>query len=695
MQMISKEPLSILLLEKGCFDAQRIQQRLAQNCILPYRLDWFCTLSGLLTYLTNNDTDVVLLSSQFSEYKDKRAFNLVLEAAPTALVLVMEPSSSDTTIPPYSNNESASQWLRHVLSYVDAQKATKNSLRHSEEALFEEKERAQVTLNSMEDAVLVTDKQGKVSYLNPMAENMTGWANEEAVGMLFEEVFQLVDSRSHLRSKNPVAQAISENKSVSISANSSLIRRDGVAFPIEDSSSPIHNRNNQVTGAVIVFRDISQSQAMTKKMAHLAQHDALTGLPNRLLLKERLTQAIGVALRNRTQLALMFLDIDFFKHINDSLGHSVGDRLLSSVASRLAACIRTTDTLCRQGGDEFVILLRTIDDPQDAAHVATKLFAALAAPHHIGGNEIYVSISIGISIFPHDGHTVDQLMQNADIAMYHAKANGRSNFKYFHIEMNIRAVQRQLVASNLRRALEHNEFEVHYQPQINLSTGLLSGAEALLRWKDPLLGLIYPDQFIDVAEECGLIESIGKWVMRDICTQIKKWLDIGLDAVPVGVNVSAVELRNLGYATGVKKILAETGLDPKYVEIELTENVLSQGLETSKLTLDALSELGVKLAMDGFGTGFSSLSNLYRFPIDILKLDRSIVNNIDTSDEDAAIVSAAISMGVNLNQRIVAEGVESQTQLDFLRTHNCNIGQGYQFSYPLSANAFSRWLKSK
>jgi len=286
-------------------------------------------------------------------------------------------------------------------------------------------------------------------------------------------------------------------------------------------------------------------------------------------------------------------------------------------------------------------------------------------------------------------------MQNADIAMYHAKANGRSNFKYFHTEMNIRAVQRQLVGSNLRRALEHNEFEVHYQPQIDLTTGQISGAEALLRWKDPLLGLVYPNQFIDVAEECGLIESIGEWVMRDTCTQIKKWLDIGLDAVPVAVNVSAIELRNLGYAIGVKKILAETGLDAKYLEIELTENVLSQDLETSKLTLDALSELGVKLAMDGFGTGFSSLSNLCRFPIDILKLDRSIVCNIDNSDEDAAVVSAAISMGANLNQRIVAEGVESQTQLDFLRAHDCNTGQGYQFSYPLSASAFSHWLKSK
>ena len=651
MHMISREPLSILLLEKASFDAQCIQQRLAKNCMFPYRLEWFCTLTGALNYLKNKNIDVALLSSQFSEYKDESAFNLALKAAPSALVFIMGPSTGDTTIPPYSNSESTSQWLSHILRYVDAQKATKNGLRRSEEALFEEKERAQVTLNSIGDAVLVTDRQGKVSYLNPMAEIMTGWANEEAVGMPFEDVFQLVDSNSRLRSKNLAEQAISENKSVSISANSSLIRRDGVAFPIEDSCSPIHNRDNQVTGAVIVFRDISQSQAMTKKMEHLSQHD--------------------------------------------SLGHSVGDRLLSSVASRLAACIRETDTLCRQGGDEFVILLRTIDDPQDAAHVATKLFAALASPHHIGGNEIYVSISIGISIFPYDGHTVDQLMQNADIAMYHAKANGRSNFKYFHTEMNIRAVQRQLVASNLRRALEHNEFEVHYQPQIDLTTGLISGAEALLRWKDPLLGLVYPNQFIDVAEECGLIESIGEWVMRDTCTQIKKWLDIGLDAVPVAVNVSAIELRNLGYAIGVKKILAETGLEAKYLEIELTENVLSQDLETSKLTLDALSELGVKLAMDGFGTGFSSLSSLCRFPIDILKLDRSIVCNIDNSDEDAAVVSAVISMGINLNQRIVAEGVESQTQLDFLRAHDCNTGQGYQFSYPLSANAFSHWLKSK
>ncbi len=695
MQTTSKEPLSILLLEKNCFDAQCIQQQLAQNCMFPYRLEWFCTLSGGFSYLDNNEADVVLLSSLFSEYKGESAFNFALEAAPNALVLVMEPSTNENTIPPYSNNEPVSPWLRHILSYVDSQKAIKNNLRHLEEVLFEEKDRAQVILHSMTDAVLVTDKNGKVSYLNPIAEHMTGWAKEEAVGMPFEEVFQLVDSNSQLPSKNPVVRAISENKSVSISANSSIIRRDGMAFRIEDSSVPTHNSNNQVTGAIIVFRDISQSRAMTKKMAHLAQHDALTGLPNRLLLKERLTQAIGAALRSKTQLALMFIDLDFFKHINDSLGHSVGDLLLNSVAARLSACIRTTDTVCRQGGDEFVILLRTIDDPQDAAHVAAKLFAALASPHHIGGNEIYVSISIGISIFPYDGHTVDQLMQNADIAMYHAKANGRSNFEFFRTEMNIRAVQRQLIASNLRRAVEHNEFVVHYQPQIDLSTGLVSGAEALLRWRDPLLGLVYPHQFIDVAEECGLIESIGKWVMRDICTQIKKWLDIGLDALPVAVNVSAVELRNLGYAISVEKILAETGLDPKYLEIELTENVLSQDSETSKLTLDALSELGVKLAMDGFGTGFSSLNNLRRFPIDILKLDRSIINSIDSSDDDAAVVTAAINMGLNLNQRIVAEGIESQTQLDFLRTHNCNIGQGYQFSYPLSANAFSRWLKSK
>lgn len=693
--MLSRESLSILLLEKNCFDAQFIQQKLAQDSKFPYRLEWFSKLSDGLAYLTNEITDVVLLSSQLSEYQGKSAFNLVLEAVPKALILVLEPSTGDNKTTPYSNSALISQWLHHILSYVDTRKAIENTLRQSEDALFEEKERAQIILNSIADAVLVTDKEGGIGYLNSMAEHITGWTNEQAIGMPFEEVFQLVDSNNHLRAKNSAAQVISDNKSVSISANSSLIRRDGMAFPIEDSSSPIHNRANQVTGAVIVFRDISQSQAMTKKMAHLAQHDALTGLPNRLLLKERLTQAIGAALRNQTQLALMFLDLDFFKHINDSLGHSVGDRLLISVASRLATCIRTTDTLCRLGGDEFVILLRTIDEPQDAVHVANKLFAALAPPHHISDNQIYVSISIGISIFPHDGHTVDQLMQNADIAMYHAKSNGRSNFQFFHTEMNSRAVQRQLVVCNLRRAIEHGEFVIHYQPQIELSTGVMSGAEALLRWKDPLLGLVYPNQFIDVAEECGLIESIGQWVMRDICTQIKKWLDIGLEAVPVAVNVSAVELRNLGYAKAVEKILAETGLDPRYLAIEFTENVLYQDLETLKLTLDALSELGVRLAMDGFGTGFSSLNNLRRFPIDILKLDRSIIRNIDSSEEDTAVVSAAISMGVNLNQRIVAEGVESQVQVDFLLAHHCDVGQGYQFSYPLNVNAFSRLLNTK
>ncbi|AEP31465.1 bifunctional diguanylate cyclase/phosphodiesterase [Brumicola nitratireducens] len=692
--MKNKEPLSILLLEKDSFEAQYVQQRLKQDCAIPNRLIWFDELPEGLSYLSNNEIDVVLLSSHFSQHRGESTFNLVLEAAPNTLILFMQTSTFDNKLTYYSTNESTTQ-LRHILNYVNAQKSSINGLRRLEEELFEEKERAQVTLNSIADAVLVTDNEGNVSYLNSMAEQMTGWSNEEAVGMPSDVVFHLVENKSHPSSNNPAMQAISENKTVSISANSSLIRRDGIEFPIEDSSAPIHNRDNQVTGAVIVFRDISQSQTMANKMAHLAQHDALTGLPNRLLLKERLTQAIGAALRNQTQLALMFLDLDFFKHINDSLGHSMGDRLLVSVASRLASCIRTTDTVCRQGGDEFVILLRTIDEPQDAVHVANKLFAALAPPHHIDGNEIYVSISIGISIFPHDGHTVDQLMQSADIAMYHAKANGRSNFEFFHTEMNIRAAQRQLVACNLRRAIEHNEFVIHYQPQIDLSTGRLSGAEALLRWKDPLLGLVYPNQFIDVAEECGLIESIGKWVMRDICTQIRKWLDIGLDAVPIAVNVSALELRNLGYASGVEKILLETGLDPKYLEIELTENVLSQDFATSKLNLDALSELGVHLAMDGFGTGFSSLSYLRRFPIDILKLDRSIVRNINTSDKDTAVVSAAISMGINLNQRIVAEGVESQAQVDFLLDHHCNIGQGYQFSYPLNANAFSRLLHTK
>ncbi|HWR78171.1 MAG TPA: EAL domain-containing protein [Thiobacillus sp.] len=562
----------------------------------------------------------------------------------------------------------------------------------AEEALFAEKERAQVTLNSIGDAVLTTDLLGNVTYLNRVAETMTGWPREDGLGRPIAEVFTIVDGTTRQPAANPMLRAITEDETVGLGTDCVLVRRDGSESAIEDSAAPIHNRDGRVTGAVIVFRDVSKARAMALEMAHLAQHDFLTSLPNRLLLTERFSHAIGLAQRHHKQVGLMFLDLDHFKHINDSLGHAIGDQLLQSVANRLVACVRTTDTVCRQGGDEFVILLTEIGQPQDAAHVAETLRAALDMPHLIGGHELHVSLSIGISVFPDDGTNVDTLMQNADTAMYHAKASGRNNYQFFRADMNARAVRRLLVESSLRRALKQGEFLLHYQPKIDLASGAMTGAEALIRWQDPVLGLVFPAQFVPIAEENGLIVPVGRWVLREACRQVQAWLDSGLRAVPVSVNISAVEFRHENFLEGVALILKETGLEPRYLELELTESILMHDVESSASVLEALKAMGVQLAIDDFGTGYSSLSYLKRFPIDTLKIDQSFVRDIVTNEDDATIVAAVIGMGRNLKQRVIAEGVETHEQLALLQARHCDEGQGFHFSHPVSAGDFAQWL---
>ena len=589
--------------------------------------------------------------------------------------------------------------LVQTVEDISERKAAEFVLRVAEEALFAEKERAQVTLNSIGDAVLSTDSAGKVTYLNQVAEKMTGWPSDTALGRPLAEVFRIINGNTREVVENPAQRAIEENKTVELAMDSLLIHRDGFESAIEDSSAPIHDRDGQVAGAVIVFHDISESRAMALKMTHLAQHDFLTALPNRVLLTERLSQAIGLAQRHHKQVALLFLDIDHFKNINDSLGHAVGDLLLQSIAARLAECIRATDTVCRQGGDEFVILLAEIERPQDAAHVAQTLLAAFARPHLIGGQELHVTPSIGISVFPDDGiaadsalRNADALMQNADTAMYHAKKRGRNNYQFFRAEMNRVAVRRLLVERSMRRALKQSEFVLYYQPQIDLDSGAMTGTEALIRWLDPELGLIAPEQFVPIAEDCGLIIPIGRWVLREACRQVKAWLDSGLSAVPVAVNVSATEFRHSNFVENVALILEETGLPPRYLELELTEGIIMHEVKASTSVLEALKAMGVKLAIDDFGTGYSSLSYLKRFPIDTLKIDQSFLRDIATNTDGATIVGAVIGMGRNLKQRVIAEGVETPEQLAFLRARKCAEGQGFLFNHPLSAEGFARLI---
>jgi diguanylate cyclase (GGDEF)-like protein len=443
---------------------------------------------------------------------------------------------------------------------------------------------------------------------------------------------------------------------------------------------------------VIVFRDVSIARAMALQMAHSFQHDFLTGLPNRMLLNDRVKQAIALAPRHLKKVAVLFLDLDGFKHINDSLGHPIGDKLLQSIAARLVTCVRGSDTVSRQGGDEFVVLLSEMQQSEDAAITARRMLEAVAKAHSIDQHDLHVTTSIGVSIYPDDGLDVETLIKNADTAMYQAKENGPQSYRFFMPAMNVRAVERQSIEASLRRALERHEFALHYQPIINLRTWEISGAEALLRWTHPVRGNVSPAEFISVAEDCGLILSIGNWVLREACKQARAWVDLGLPLGTMAVNISAIEFRDEHFLEGVFGILKDTGLDPGSLELELTESVLMKRAESTESILKALRARGVQVAVDDFGTGYSSLSYLRKFSIDALKIDQSFVRQITTTPDETTIVTAVISMGRSLKLRVVAEGVETQEELAFLQAHQCDEAQGYLFSRPLLPEQFAKLL---
>src|SRR5882724_10280363 len=560
--------------------------------------------------------------------------------------------------------------------------------------LFVEKERAQITLNCIGDAVVCTNISGKITFLNLVAERMTGWSWQEAAGRPMGEVFRILDATSRETTPSPMDRAIGQNRTVHLPPNCVLIRRDGFEIPIEDCVSPIKDRTGHATGAVIVFRDVSAARAMALQMTHSTQHDLLTGLPNRVLLNDRLSQAIALALRHGRKVAVLVFDLDGFKHINDSLGHPIGDKLLQSVANRLVDSVRGSDTVSRQGGDEFVVLLSEVAQSEDAAITARRTLQAVAEAHSIDEHDFHITTSIGVSVYPDDGLDAETLIKNADTAMYQAKENGRQSYQFFKPAMNARAVERQSIEENLRRALERQEFSLHYQPKINLRTGEITGAEALIRWTHPTRGPVAPGQFIPVAEDCGLILPIGNWVLREACKQARAWLDAGLPLGTMAVNISSMEFRDDNFLESVFAILKEAGLNPRSLEMELTESVLMKRAESAASVLKTLRASGVQVAVDDFGTGYSSLSYLRKFPIDALKIDQSFVRQITTASDDTTIVTAIISMGRSLKLRVVAEGVETQQELEFLQAHQCDEAQGYYFSRPVVARQFANLLKT-
>lgn len=554
--------------------------------------------------------------------------------------------------------------------------------------LIDEQDRARAALDAIGDAVISTDLDARVTYLNSVAEKMTGWKRHEAHGQRVEEVFRCVDGATGEQVREALELAMRDQAATPLNPTVNGEISGDVA--LEDSAVPIHNRRGEVIGAVMIFRDIGTSRTLSNRMLYLAQHDSLTDLPNRALLHDRLNHAISLAHRRRKQMAVLFLDVDRFKHVNDSLGHVIGDRLLQAVARRLLSCVRRSDTVSRRGGDEFVILLSEINQAQDAALSAEKLLQTLSVPYHIDQHELRVTGSIGIIVYPDDGTDADLLLKHADVAMYHAKEQGRNNYQFFEPDLNARLLERQILESGLRRAIEGRELVLHYQPKVDLKSGAIVGAEAFVRWRHPERGLILPGQFVPIAEVCGSIIPIGRWVLREACRQACAWRAEGLGLLKVAINVSPPELRDRNFLHCVERILDETGLDPANLEIELRETVLMQDAQHALEVLDALKAMRVQLALDDFGTGYSSLSHLKHFPIDILKIDQSFVRDLNTDSGANSIVSAVIGMGRNLGMEVVAEGVESREQLTCLRELACPQGQGYFLSEPLTAAEFSR-----
>ena len=694
---------NILLIQGDAMEAVAVRDALAAADAGQFKIEWVRTcavgldrlrLQGKQHLGAPDGIAAVVVDLSLPDSNGIETFDRLFGAAPQVPILVMVGAKSESIAKLAVQRGAQDYLLKGRLCRYLMPKALQNMLERNNfaDAMFMEKERAEVTLNSIGDAVMSTDEGGSVTYLNSVAERLTGWTCAEATGRMVVEVFDIIDETTRGAMANPLAMAMRENRTVALRPNCILVRRDGYQFAIEDSTAPIHDRQGIIRGAVIVFHDVSAARMLSLRMSHLAQHDALTDLPNRLLLHDRLAQAM--TFRRQTKFALLYIDIDRFKQVNDTAGHTIGDRLIQLAAARLVDCVRKSDTVSRQGGDEFVILLSEIADSRDAGIAAEKILIALSAPYHIDQWEFQISVSIGIAIHPADGTSAEVLLKNADAAMYQAKS-GRNNYRFFEAEMNHNALEHHGIEIDLRHALQRSEFVLHYQPKVNLLSGRVTGVEALIRWRRPGHRLVMPGQFMSIAEDSGLIVPIGKWVLSEGCRQAKAWQISGLPPMSLSVNVSAVELQSKGFAAGVRAILEETGLAADLLELEITETFLMQDAASTGLVLRELKEIGVRLALDDFGTGFSSLSYLKRFPIDTLKIDQSFVRDLTSDPDDASIVTAVIHLGKSLHMHVVAEGVETLEQCAFLKRWDCPEAQGFYFGEGVPPNDLAARIERK
>jgi diguanylate cyclase (GGDEF)-like protein/PAS domain S-box-containing protein len=550
--------------------------------------------------------------------------------------------------------------------------------KQAESRLKESEEKFRLITENIGDLVALLDVDGQRLYNSPSYHALFGPAGE-----MSQDSFAEIHPEDRDRIRELFQETVRTGKGSMDQFR--FIRPDGSVRFIESQGSVIHDEKGEVSKVIVVSRDITERKLSEEHIRHLAQHDVLTNLPNRMLLTDRIGQAIAQASRASKSVAVLFLDLDRFKTINDSLGHQMGDRVLLAVAKRLLEALREGDTVARLGGDEFVIALPEIGDTRDVGAVAEKVLKAIAQPLKIDQIELHVQVSIGVSLYPEDGQDADTLMRKADTAMYHAKSNGRNNYQFFTAEMNAAVHKRLALETGLRYAVARSEFLIHYQPQIELASGRVVSVEALVRWQHPTEGLQLPAEFIRVAEEIGLIIQLGEWVLTNACRQARAWQDQGYPPVRIAVNLSARQFTQKHLPEVIRRALNESGLEPHYLELELTETEMMQYATQTLSALHEINAMGVHISVDDFGTGYSSLSYIKQLPIDRLKIDQSFVRDIHTDPNDAAIVAAIIAMGHVLKLGVVAEGVESESQLNFLRLQTCDEAQGFFIARPGTA----------
>ncbi len=698
--------------EQACIlivdDEYRLLKSL-ENLLLNKGYQVVCAQGGLQACekLSYQDFDLVLLDLNMGDLNGHQVMDFITRKEIDIATIVVSGESSFSAVSkalrrgaydylrkPYDPEELLTT-IHSALQKVmleKAHQAMQSRLQKSEEL-------HRYIVNSSPDIVFMLDKEGRFTFLNNKVESILGYKKTDLVGRCYLDIIEDNDLEraSYLFEEQFGKKKDTWSSELRLKAK----KMDHTAryfevtfFPIErkvkTSVTDISGKQKSISKVIGTYgtaRDITERKEAEEFINFQAYHDLLTRLPNRALFKDRLNISIAQAKRNKSHVAVMFLDLDRFKVVNDTLGHAMGDRLLQSVALRLEGCVRKCDTLSRFGGDEFTLLLPSISSPEDARTIAKKVISTLKAPFDLGEHEVFVGVSIGIAVYPNDGKTVDQLIQNADVAMYHVKGRGKDGYQYFSEDMAIHTSNRLGLERDLRNGLERGEFKVYYQPQISAKTGRTIGVEALVRWQHPERGLIYPGEFIPLAEETRLMSDISDWVLHSACKEIKSWINNGHSDIRLSVNFSPLQVEHPRFVQRLLSSLRQADFPPGNLEIELTENVIMNDLENMTQKLRQLSEHGVTIAIDDFGTGYSSLNYLHKLPIHTLKVDQSFIKDIEDTQDDACIVNAIVSMAHGLKLNIVAEGVETEAQLRYLKSLGCQEIQGFYFGRAVPGHA--------